>query len=119
MKILHREDLYECIHTMEQFVQVLQNELMQLLTLSLAYLLDNRAAALKVLEECQIDYLYKTPGNQAIAGGLDANNRTTDSRYFLKDLDPSSCIPERQLLTSINTPFLFKTALCFREIIQN
>ena len=122
MKILHREDLKECIHTMEQICSSPSNESMQLLTLSLAYLLDNKAKkALKVLEECQIDYLYKTPGNQAIAGViLDANNRTTDSRYFLKDLDPSSLYtPERQLLTQINTPFLFKNSPLFQEIIQN
>ena len=121
-KSFHSEDLEECLTTMEQVCSGNHDNPRDLLVLGLAYMVNNEPAkALKILEECQIDYLYKTPANQAVAGViLDANNRTTDSRHFLKDLDPSRLIPpERQLLSRISTPFLFKNSPFFQEIIQN
>ena len=122
MKILHDIEPEKCLNLIEELCSTQPIEPKRLLILGLTYFINNKPGkALRALEECQIDFLYKSPSNQAIAGIiLDANQRRNDSRHFLKDIDPTMLIPpERQLLSQISTPFLYKNSPLFQEIIQN
>ena len=122
MKVLHDRDPEKCLNLIEELCSTQPIRPKRLLILGLAYYINNKPEkALRALEECQIDFLYESPSNQAIAGIiLDANNRRNDSRHFLKDIDPTRLTPpERQLLSQISTPFLYKNSPLFQEIIQN
>ena len=122
MKILHKLDLEECLSAMEILASKNLNNPRILVVLALAYYMNNEPKkALYVIQESQIDYLYRSPSNQTIAAViLDANNRVKDSRIFLKDLNPEDLIPtERLLLDRRKTVNIFPNSPYFQEIIQN
>jgi hypothetical protein len=122
IKILHKLDLEECLSTMEMLASKSPETPRNLVVLALAYYMNNKLEkALSVIQESQIDYLYRSPSNQTIAAViLDANNRVKDSRIFLKDLNPEDLIPaERLLLDQRKTVNIFPNSPYFQEIIQN
>jgi hypothetical protein len=122
MKILHKLDLDECLSAMEILASKNPNNPRNLVVLALAYYMNNEPKkALYVIQESQIDYLYRSPSTQTIAAViLDANDRVKDSRIFLKDLNPEDLIPtERLLLDRRKTVNIFPNSPYFQEIIQN
>jgi tetratricopeptide (TPR) repeat protein len=122
MKILYKMDLKECLETMEMLVSDQPDNPRILLILGLAYYMNNEhQKALIVIEESQIDYLYRSPSNQIIAAViLDANKRVKDSRYFLKGLIPSSRIlPEYKLIDGLTPGNIYTNTPEYLDLIQN
>ena len=121
VNILYNRNLPECLSAMELLASTYPDDPRHLLILGLAYYVNEKPEkALKIIEENQINYLFRTPSNQTIAAViLDANDRVKDSRHFLRNLDPTNLIPsERKLLSRLNTPHVFRNHPSFQEILQ-